>query len=695
MSEVEECLSPETPTNYLEWNDRLAAHFFNAEMAGRPVYLFANNELISEIGRPIGGRVEDFVSAVKQGPPWVTHGELCQRALQALRGWRGKNRPFPPYVGYLCLFVLAAGAEGDFAPHAYYPRLRKILDYPTEGMLPSFNHMLELWDDLETWSTQDKEEELGIFTARIAGNLIHVGLPIAQTILTEHERKVLPRIFFRAGLDPTSTPPAEALARALRTYGPGELQRRTLNLLSTQGEREIYDVLLDIVAAELLEWDGHVEADALTGGGGVRSFAIVRLCLAFDSIANRAKCSLRLKINREFPEEGLLLTMPGMTTRIACEECVERWSTPLRHIEDGPLDAATVDWLQGTVFRDERLNWQFKLPGQPVRILTNGTPERLPGLVEIQALPRSEPFYLLYNDRVNKVLSPWLRNDCRGVRQFENVQGLPAGWQMVSIREAVRDSIRQQVPSLSFSGGRRIRFSGGLRISAGNTFFGFASPAVVVDGKDGTEQVFCNEQLLTPSTGDSESYELPMNLENDTRILITVKSGDFRIQRSLYLAGDFTWKLPVPARMFDRWGVPLQAADPRAVAISGAIVSGAPPDVSGFMRPLALVRQFDTATTSRVFYIGRRTGEIVSWPSEALPLQWAPIWAVPFWRRGSAVYCGEDPSASLPERDYGAPKERRDLWKEVLWHDRKRITPPRQRVLMKLWKRFIEAARDA
>ena len=133
------------PSNYLDWNDRLAAHFFNAEMAGRSVYLYANNELIAEIG----GSVKDFVSTVKQGPPWVGPGELCQRALQALRGWRDRSLPFPPYIGYLCLFVLAAGEEGDFAPHAYYPRLRRILDYPDSGMLPSFNRMLELWDDLE------------------------------------------------------------------------------------------------------------------------------------------------------------------------------------------------------------------------------------------------------------------------------------------------------------------------------------------------------------------------------------------------------------------------------------------------------------------------------------------------------------------------------------------------------------------
>jgi hypothetical protein len=110
---------------------------------------------------------------------------------------------------------------------------------------------------------------------------------------------------------------------------------------------------------------------------------------------------------------------------------------------------------------------------------------------------------------------------------------------------------------------------------------------------------------------------------------------------------------------------------------------------------LSLGMQFDLAMASRVFYIGQRVGEIVSWPSESLPDEWVPIWAVPLERRGKAVYCGEDPSRSAPERDHKTLSEKRELWKEVLWYNRKRIAPPRQRVLSKLWEKFVEAARDA
>lgn len=391
-----------------------------------------------------------------------------------------------------------------------------------------------------------------------------------------------------------------------------------------------------------------------------------------------------------------MLSAPGMASGIECEEFVERWSTPLRHVEDGPVNAAALDWLQGTVFKDDRLGWHFKLPGRQVRILTNGAAEGLPGLVEIQALPRSEPFYLLYNARASEKLLPWLQEDCRELQEFSNVRGLPAGWQMAFVREAVRDSARRHFPFLSFSSGRRIRFSGGLRTSAGNNFFAFARPAVILDGKDGSEQVLCSGALLMPTADSGGRYDLPRNLPSETKILIEVRSGDHLVRRSLYLVDDFTWRLPVPVRMFDRWGLSLTLVNPGTTAIAGVFVSGALPDTSHFRRPLSLAAHFDIATTStRVFYIGRRAGEIVSWPSEPIPVDWTPVWAVPLARRGQAFYCGEDPSDSLPQRENVGTKNKRELWKEVLWHDRKRITPPRQRLLLKLWQKFIEAARDA
>ncbi len=219
--------------SYLDWNDALAAHFFSPGKSGQPVHLYINEELISELGRPVGSGVPDFISAVKRGPPWVTRDSLGQRALQALEGWRDRRRTYPPYIAYLCTFVLAAGLEGGFAQNSYYPRLRHLLQLPGEGSIPSFHRMYELWEDLEQWSIFDKGGELGVFKARVVGGWIHVGYPIAQIVLSEGEQRALPGIFSSAALDPTSLPPTGELARLLRLHGGERLRARTLRLLLT------------------------------------------------------------------------------------------------------------------------------------------------------------------------------------------------------------------------------------------------------------------------------------------------------------------------------------------------------------------------------------------------------------------------------------------------------------------------------
>ena len=71
-------VSPEArsrPT-YLDWNDALAAYFFMPGMAGRAVYLYVNEDVINEVGTPLGGGVPEFTAAVRQGPSWVNATKL-------------------------------------------------------------------------------------------------------------------------------------------------------------------------------------------------------------------------------------------------------------------------------------------------------------------------------------------------------------------------------------------------------------------------------------------------------------------------------------------------------------------------------------------------------------------------------------------------------------------------------------------
>ncbi|MGH2626400.1 MAG: hypothetical protein ACRDHY_07100, partial [Anaerolineales bacterium] len=292
-------------SSYMAWNDSLAGRFFHPAAAGQQVYLYVTEDVVQEVGRPLGGGVEEFITAVRTGPPGTTRSGHCQRALQVANGWRQRGLSYPPYVGYLALFVLAGGHEGDFAAHAYYPRLWEMLGESGEGSPPSFDRMIQLWDDLERWSTQDTDGQLGIFEARIIGGWIHVGLPLAQTVLTEAERKLLPKIFADARLDPDAPPSTRALQRALIQFGRPVLRPRTVAAL--EGSSETFKrALLDVVADDFLEWDGQIPV----AGGGSQEHEVqagLRLCLAIDRVAGTARASLRCHSKREFPEQGLRL----------------------------------------------------------------------------------------------------------------------------------------------------------------------------------------------------------------------------------------------------------------------------------------------------------------------------------------------------------------------------------------------------
>ena len=66
---------------YLRWNNAIAEHFFNPDMAGRSVHLYVNSKLISDLETELDPIAGTFIEAVQEGPSWTTRQGICQRAL--------------------------------------------------------------------------------------------------------------------------------------------------------------------------------------------------------------------------------------------------------------------------------------------------------------------------------------------------------------------------------------------------------------------------------------------------------------------------------------------------------------------------------------------------------------------------------------------------------------------------------------
>ncbi|HZN70093.1 MAG TPA: hypothetical protein VFC00_00180 [Micromonosporaceae bacterium] len=682
-------MSEAEASSYMAWNDALAARYFHPEAAGQQVYLYVTEDVIRDVGRPLGGGVDEFIAAVRAGPPGATRSGHCQRALRSAEGWRERGLAYPPYVAYLALFVLAGGHEGAFAAHAYYPRLWELLGERGEGSPPSFDRMIELWDDLERWSTQDLDGQLGIFEARIVGGWVHVGLPLAQTVLTEAERRALPKVFAAARLDPDAPSSTRDLHRAVVQYGRPVLRPRTVSAVE-RGSEAFKRAVLDVIAGDYLEWDGQVPAP--TGPSQRHEIqAALRLCLAVDRVAGVARARLRCHARVEFPDEGLRLEGAGAPLRGA--EYLPGWSHPVSDMATGTEFVPPEDaWQAGLVLADLQRGWHARLRPARIRPFVSGEAEGLPGLVEQPGLPQRRPFYLAFRAEDWARLQPWAEEDCTGWREIPISSGLPSGWRLATVGEARTDrgpSILD--PRAAFPDRIGARLAGGIRSSAaGNTFFPFAPPRLVVDGIGPAEAVYCQDGVLDEDRRTPGTYTLPGDLPTDTRIAIEIRRGEETIRRlSLYLATGVSWRLHTPVAALDSCGEPLADASSPAGIAGAAVAAAAEPFRHDLLRTPGL-----SPAARKIYFIGNTPGAVAVWPAEPLP-PWNPVWAVAFNDHGRPLYCGTSLAQVRPTAGRAGSHRQAKTWRQVLWRWRRRITPPPDQPFKALWREYREAARDS
>jgi hypothetical protein len=677
---------------YLKWNDLIASCFFSPEKAGQNIHLCVARDTIEALGKPYGKGFQDFVSALKEGPPWATHRGICQKALQAEREWRRRGREYPPYIGYLAFFVVASGIEGDFSPHAYYPRLRSLLgEEDRVGQYPSFDRMLELWDDLERWSYEDKDGETGFFNISIVGNWIHVGPVIAQALLTEKERANLPVIFAKGGLSPTFPPSDRELARIISQCGNPWLRSWVTRVLAEEegNDGELRLALIENLADELREWDGSAPIQVDSEKPIPQSHGNLKICLQADLVTECVYATLHCATNNSFPQEGIRFSIGE--GNYSCEDLLLGWSSAIRREESGDdFDASSIPWERGFHFRDSTGNWRFSLPGSSVRIFVDGSVENLPGLglVEVRRLPENQPFFIACHERVVGLVQKWGEKGCEGCEE-RAWQGFPQGWHLFHINRAVSDRlVRDCLPILSFPITTQLFFTGGIRITGANCFFKFAPPMVKLQGTDPDTKLFWGDKLL--KTGIDGLARLAEDTPTSVRIVIEARRGDSVIRRrALYIEDDFILPTSEDMPRFDTMGREISEDNFMGAKISGAIVKGITPSPFPFSEAIQLNEG------EKAYLIGRSPGQVVIWPDERKPDGWMVIWKLVFSGRGKSnvQFCGMDLTEAEPLKQKWGDKRQQKLWKKIIWHDRKRVAAINNRHLGTLWERYKKIAR--
>ncbi len=658
--------------NYEEWNARLSQDLFNPAHAGRRVYLHVTAEKLNALGE---GGIQDFLAAIRAGPAHL-HGSFCEKALAAQRQWRDRRAGPPPFIAYLCFFALAAAHEGNWPAHAYYPRLWDLLGAPDAGMPPRFDAMKELWRELETWSAADHAGTLGIFRAQTAGRRANVGLPIAQTILTEEERRRLPELFDTADLEPGADIAPESLAAAI-AGAAHLLRRRTQLLLTSRDDSEYRTALLEALQAELLAWNGTVPATAQRQDPPAR--AGLRLWLSSID-GGHIKPRLIAALPDGVESSELLLECTALPGRqFECGPGNGVWSGPLCDAADGgALAAELVAWEGRAEFRCALTGRRFVLSAPKPRVFASALDAaHRGGFIETRMVPSAGEFFLAAAGADAAFLADWGPGHCENWREVAVRAGFRAGWRLFRA-SACRDpgDAALRFPIFRPASGPAIRLEGGIR--AGLRYFPFALPAIVVDSAE-TQEVRLNNIAIP--RGPDGRFAIPAGAAGPVNSITALVNGEEAHEMLYVLCDGWTWRDGTGCPASNEYGE--RAVNGSRVRIRGASVEAdQPPPFSADPR---------LAVDGASVVLGSVPGQVAELDGAGLP-PWPPVWAVSFRRREVLfAFCGTSVADALPRpAPAGASLKK---WRSVLWTERKRARPLRTSQLRALLRAYQEAAR--
>ena len=684
--------------DYLQWNDAIASHFFSSEKDGSRVFLYVTPELIEQLGADCAEPLDDFILAALTGPPWVTPTKgFCQKALQTFEGWRDRGLDYPPYITSLALFVLAAGHEGDFAAHAYYPRLWKLLGQDKTKAPPSFTKMYILWSDLEEWSQFDMDGRKGIFYAYLPGDWMHVGLPTAQTLLTEQEINWFPQVFDSANLDPTIEISDDELFMLMAKHGAHYLRPITLKFLrNPKGvHSELRNLLGEVLQDHLHGWHGRVVLESQKKVRAKSLASLVLCCRSIDKVAGQFKMELRCKTAHQLPEEGVHVKAPNAPEEeFEIKSSLMQWSSPLADAQGKCLDPGEIDWTQKFILIDDSEGFEFRLRGKKLRIFISAFSCGFQGYVEVdRIINHKAEFYLFVHNSIQDKIMEWGANGgCEKISLLKFSQGLPESWSVYKVDTIISDAaIKLEFPSLAMPASTRIQFVDGIRVSKGNIFFDFVRPNILVDSCEELTEVICDGKVL--SKMDDGLYKLPENLRQGCRYIVDVKSSEQSIaQKSFALESSFSVVNEIEDVGIDEFGLVSKNSSDSKLIISGAYVHGA--DVPDFV--FTVIPELSELAYRKVVLLGRVPGQIVVWPISG-ELEWQPVWAIIIQGRRNikTLFCGKDFDSSMPcSRVNLMPSKAVKQWKEILWHKRKRTNAPENKIEQKLWEKYLDIAEN-
>jgi hypothetical protein len=448
--------------------DATADELFDSDKAGLPVYTLPEGDALARIVKSAGLDPSDahaeFCRVVRSTLYLDAQGQSPLRwHTEATKRYLSLTPPLetPPSLPLLVVFTLAAEAmqaDTNMAANNFYGRVRPLLCVPHEReylFIGAYQkHADLLWRSLNVW-LEAWEGERGAPTAYSLGRMRHIGLPMSQAVVRQHDRVGLIEAFEDEALPPGFRMSPEDMELTLDAYAttrPSPLSNNLRRLWSNQDARAR---IVQAACLELESWTGAAERESVARTSGsarliayVRTFlrTVIELNLAIATDGQNAS-EVVFRSSRGEVTLPAVVSSPG-SARLASMDAVSPQS----------LVAETLSgWIAG--------NEQSKFIRRPRRVVPLRWDELQGCYIEVERVSVGEENLVLARADTHEQVKQLLGSCARpGWSLLQEAAGLPNEWvlfrrvQVVSVPEkATHVDLTPLVPrsrtSLTMRGG--------------------------------------------------------------------------------------------------------------------------------------------------------------------------------------------------------------------------------------------------
>lgn len=557
--------------NYFEWNNAIGEYYFNTTNAEKEVHLFITRDDIIRIGKSQGIQIDgeaifaDYIQAIIFGgepnTELQTRFNLIERPLTLFEEWNtaaNHYEEYPYYLAFLSLYVLplTTNVDPSYNWNNYYDRVNAF--FSEYHIIPNtqaykigtsnFSRLDPLWEDLQDWSFDTRNCELGFFELHAFSNKrwIYVGKPLSQCVVPTYVLIRLPFLFEEIGIVPGDRISEDTFRKIIKKHGKSALGLKdgAVNAVRDR-ENELGGSIIRIIQKFYQDWKG--ETDFYNKDTGITNrgvtIAHLRLCLEPDFVNGVTEVYFRLNSPKDYPDDLCF------SENLVCKHQRSGYSKPLK-----------VDFEEETIIEDSYNKWKAVLPRKEVRVLMKGENFYLSGWIEVPQMSVQSEMLLVTHASVSDSIIDW--GNLMDAAEFceLNLIGLPDEFRVFKLKAPTID--HPDFPQLSFQSIKRIKIIGGVRIGVRRYLEGIL-PEIELENGRGDEKLLAfpeegeNGFMLTKKSTDRPIWELPSGIRYNVKYSLHVEGEKLHQSPSITLVTNDGYsqdyaEFPLPRR--DRFG---------------------------------------------------------------------------------------------------------------------------------------------